>query len=65
MIKNAVSDIGGIGLYGVVSICLFFLVFTGMLIWAWRMKKTFAATMSRMPLNDGEKPVATKGISHE
>ncbi len=65
MIKNVVSDIGGIGLYGVISICLFFAVFTGMLIWACRMKKNFAQKMSACPLEDGEVNADRKGISHE
>jgi hypothetical protein len=54
MIKNVLSEIGGIGLYGVVSICLFFAVFTGMTVWAWRMKKSEAQGLSALPLNDGE-----------
>ena len=29
MIKNVLSDIGGVGLYGVISISLFFTVFIG------------------------------------
>jgi len=65
MIKNVLSDIGGIGLYGVVSICLFFAVFMGMLIWAFRMKKAFAQKMSACPLHDGEKRSSRKGVSHE
>ena len=65
MIKNVVSEIGGIGLYGVISICLFFAVFTGMLIWAMRMKKTVAQKMSACPLHDGELKVSQKGVSHE
>ena len=65
MIKNVLSDIGGIGLYGVISICLFFAVFTGMLIWAFRMKKTFAQRMSACPLHDGETKSDQKGVSHE
>ncbi len=65
MIKNVLSDIGGIGLYGVISICLFFAVFTGMLVWAFRMKKSFAQKMSACPLEDGEKKSDRKGVSHE
>ena len=65
MIKNVLSDIGGIGLYGVISICLFFAVFTGMLIWSIRMKKTFAQKMSACPLHDGETKMSRKGVSHE
>jgi hypothetical protein len=65
MIKNVLSDIGGIGIYGILSICLFFAVFTGMLIWAFRMKKSFARKMSAAPLDDGETKSPAKGNSHE
>lgn len=65
MIKNVLTDIGGIGLYGVISICLFFAVFTGMLIWACRIKKSFAQKMSACPLHDGEKKSPRKGDAHE
>ena len=65
MIKNVLSDIGGVGLYGVISISLFFAVFTGMLIWVCGMKKSFAKNMSALPLNDGEKKSDRKGTSHE
>jgi hypothetical protein len=39
MIKNVLNDIGGIGLYGVISICLFFAVFTGAILRACFMKR--------------------------
>jgi len=65
MIKNVLSDIGGVGLYGVISISLFFAVFIGMLIWVFSMKKTFAQKMSALPLNDGEKKSKRKGTAHE
>jgi hypothetical protein len=55
MIQDTLRNIGGIGLYGVVSICLFFAVFVGMLIWAFRLKKNYLNSMSAMPLeNDPE-----------
>lgn len=65
MIKNVLSDIGGVGLYGVISISLFFTVFIGMLIWVFAMKKSFAQSMGALPLNDGEKKSDPKGASHE
>jgi cbb3-type cytochrome oxidase subunit 3 len=65
MIKNVLSDIGGVGLYGVISITLFFTVFIGMLLWVWAMKKSFAQSMSALPLDDGEKKSDQKGTSHE
>ena len=65
MIKNVLSGIGGVGLYGVISITLFFAVFIGMLIWVFAMKKSFAKTMSALPLNDGEKKSDRKGAANE
>lgn len=65
MIKNVLSDMGGVGLYGVISISLFFAVFIGMLIWALGMKKSFAQSMSALPLNDGEKTSDWKGAANE
>ena len=65
MIKNVLSEIGGVGLYGVISISLFFTVFIGMLIWVGLMKKSFAQSMSALPLQDGEIKANRKGTSHE
>jgi hypothetical protein len=64
MIQNVLHDIGAIGSYGVVSVCLFFLVFSVALIRACRMKKAFLNSMSRLPLDDGQP--AAKGVpDHE
>ena len=52
MIANVLRAIGGIGAYDAISICLFVLVFTGALVWAFRLKKPFLKAMSLMPLED-------------
>ena len=52
MIKNILQDIGGIGLYGVISLCLFFSVFTSALIWAALQRRPFCKRMSALPLED-------------
>ena len=66
MIKNVFIDIGGIGIYGVISICLFFAVFTGALVWSLLLKKTDLDSRSVLPLDDGTVVPATKGNpSHE
>jgi len=65
MIKNVLSELGGIGIYGVVSICLFFVVFTGAVVWALCQKKTFLKAMSGLPLNDGTINSKVKGDSNE
>jgi hypothetical protein len=56
MIKNVLSDIGGIGIYGVISICLFFAVFTGALVWSLLLKKADLDSRSLLPLDDGVRP---------
>ena len=63
MIKNVVQDIGGVGLYGIISLCLFFSVFAGAILLACVHKRSFCATMSALPL---EEETSRKGDnSHE
>lgn len=61
MIKNVLQDIGGVGIYGVVSICLFFSVFSAALLWALLQKKSFLNEMSVLPLEDGSQSPNRKG----
>lgn len=63
MIQKVLSDMNGVEVYGVISICLFFTVFTSAMVWAAFQKKKFLNSMSVLPLNDGE--TARKGDSHE
>lgn len=66
MMRNVISAIGGVEVYGIISICLFFLVFVGALVWSAVQKKTFCAMMSSLPLHDGEVGGAEKGeAQHE
>lgn len=66
MIRNVVSNIGGIEVYGVVSICLFVTVFVGTVVWALCRQQPYLQAVSRLPLSDGEKPSPpAKGDSHE
>jgi len=61
MIRNVLTDIDGIGLYGVVSICLFFAVFSSMLVWAFMQKKKILDSQSLLPLEDGTNSGPSKG----
>ena len=61
MIKHFVQDIGGVGLYGVISLCLFTTVFSGAFLWACLHRRSFCETMSALPLEDEKKGE----ISHE
>jgi len=66
MIRNVLSEIGGVGLYGIVSICLFFLVFTGALAWTLLQRRSLMADMGGLPLADGEVRKPSEGESrHE
>lgn len=54
MIKNVLTHIDGIGIYGVLSISIFFAFFTGMLLWAFAQKKNHLDKMGALPLDGGE-----------
>ena len=61
MIQNVLQEIGGIGLYGVISVCLFFLVFSTAVVRACLLKKPFLNSMSALPLDDGQPVSSSKG----
>jgi hypothetical protein len=50
MIENVMSSMGGVGLYGVISITLFFAVFVGVLVWTVSLKKSYLNAMRELPL---------------
>ena len=64
MIQNVLSSAAGIALYGVVSVCLFFLVFGSALLWSLTLKKSFLQSMETLPLCDGEITTPLKGAAH-
>jgi hypothetical protein len=61
MIQHIVSEIGGVAILGVISICLFFAVFGGALLWTFCLKKPFLKSMESLPLRDDEIRPARKG----
>lgn len=54
MIRNVLSDIGGIATYPIISLVLFVLVFAGAIIWAVTMRRSEVDHASRLPLEDGD-----------
>lgn len=52
MIENTLRSLGGVGLYGLISVCLFFGFFVCMLLWAARLKKPYLSSMQSLPLNE-------------
>jgi hypothetical protein len=56
MIENVLSRIGGVGMYGVISICLFFAIFIGVLVWMTGLKKSYLDRMRALPLDGAAGP---------
>ncbi len=56
MIENVLHSIGGVGVFGVLSICLFFAVFLGVLGWTLCLKKPYLKAMRELPLEGPSAP---------
>jgi len=65
MIENVVEKIGGVGIFGLASICLFFTFFSGMLWWALRLKKPFLNSMRSLPLESETPPAPDSNSKSE
>ncbi|MGO8766473.1 MAG: hypothetical protein ACLQSR_15215 [Limisphaerales bacterium] len=63
MIENVLSNIGGIGLYGIISICIFGTIFLVAFIWMLGLKKPYLHSMSELPLED--EPSEAKAITDQ
>lgn len=51
-VKNVLCGIASLEVYPIVALVLFALVFAGAACWAFTLKKTEAAALCRMPLED-------------
>ncbi len=65
MIQNVLHTLGGIDCYGVVSLCLFSLIFAGVLLWALLQNRTHLDHMSRVPLEIETDESQNEENSHE
>jgi hypothetical protein len=63
MIENVMHKMGGVGGFGIISICLFFAFFTGMLLWAVCLKKSYLNAMRQLPLDHETAPENTKELN--
>jgi hypothetical protein len=52
MIKNVLQEVGGIGVYALISLLLFFAVFTGALIFTFIQRASLCRKMESLPLED-------------
>ena len=55
MIQNILTNIGGVSVYGIISICLFAAVFLALLVWAFSRSRNYLQSMSALPLDGGER----------
>lgn len=60
MYKNVLENIGGIELYPIVSLIIFFLFFTGVLVWVLKADKKYISKMEAIPLESNE--MANEGV---
>lgn len=56
MIQNVLRHLGGIENYGILSLCLFFLVFSGMVCWALLLRRNHLVRMAELPLENEPEP---------
>ena len=54
--ESVLNSMGGVGVYGIISICFFFAVFTGVLVWTICLKKPYLKAMRELPLEGAAAP---------
>lgn len=52
MIKNVLQEVGGLGVYALVSLLLFFTVFTGAVVFTFIQRASLCRKMESLPLED-------------
>ena len=65
MIQNVLQHIGGVANYGIISLCLFFAVFAGVLVWTFSLKKADLDSAAALPLEDNPPDAATSERRYE
>lgn len=65
MIAKVLQHMGGIDGYGVISICLFFGCFLGVLVTVCRLHRPYLEKMSALPLDADETETSTDAKDHD
>lgn len=65
MIQNVLQHIGGVANYGILSLCLFFAVFAGVMIWVFCLRKADLDAAAALPLNDDDSESANLNKRYE
>ncbi len=56
MIERVVHEIGGISIFGVISLCIFCVIFACVFFWAARLKRPYLDSMRELPLEGDSAP---------
>jgi len=64
MIKNVLQEVGGLGVYALTSLLLFFSVFTGALVFTFIQRASLCRKMESLPLEDESAPQSKKGANN-
>ena len=56
MIKNVLQEVGGLGIYALVSLLLFVAVFTGALVFTFIQRASLCRKMESLPLEEEPNP---------
>jgi hypothetical protein len=62
MIKNVLQEVGGIGIYALASLLLFFTVFAGALVFTFVQRASLCRKMESLPLENEPTPQNQKGV---
>jgi len=65
MIHNVLRTLGGIDVYGVISLCLFGLIFILVVAWTLLQRKPYLEHMSRIPLEPDSNDLNSGKDHHE
>lgn len=63
MIKNVLQEVGGLGAYALISLLLFFTVFTGAIVFTFLQRASLCRKMESLPLEDEDTIKAPKGAN--
>jgi len=65
VIQNILRHLGGIEHYGILSLCLFCVIFLCVLVWAFLQKKSHLDYMSHVALDNDSDELNNRNQSHE
>ena len=54
MEEKIICSMNGVSIYGIFSICIFVVFFTGILVWAFTKKANYLDKMGNLPLDSAE-----------